>query len=145
MSQVTLKRQQGVQFVIGFGEDRHLISDAKPPIGRGQGADSEQLLAAAVTNCLCASLAFSLAKYKNPEVGMHATSTLQALPNADGRLRVSGIEIEIRLAAAKAALRWLDRVLAQYESFCTVTQSVRRAINVTVRIVDSDGEVLSAH
>jgi hypothetical protein len=37
----------------------HLLTDASPPLGKGAGPDSEMLLAAAVANCLCASLAFA--------------------------------------------------------------------------------------
>ena len=38
----------------------------------------------------------------------------------------------------------LDRALAQFEEFCIVTQSVRSAIPVTVRVVDRAGAVLKA-
>jgi hypothetical protein len=49
------------------------------------------------------------------------------------------IEVEIRLGAAAADLRQLDRALAQFEDFCVVTQSVRAAIPVGVKVFDSDG------
>ena len=43
------------------------------------------------------------------------------------------------LGAPFASFRFLDRALAQFEDFCVVTQSVRVAIPVTVRIFDGNG------
>lgn len=40
-----------------------------------------------------------------------------------------------------ADLEHFDRVLAQFEQFCIVTQSVREGVEVAVRIVDADGVV----
>jgi hypothetical protein len=39
-------------------------------------------------------------------------------------------------------LQHLDRVLEQFEEFCTVTQSVRAGIPVTVHVIDASGAVL---
>ena len=41
-----------------------------------------------------------------------------------------------------AELEHLDRVLAQFEEFCTVTQSVRQGIPVTVQVRDATGATL---
>ena len=38
----------------------------------------------------------------------------------------------------------LDRILGQFEEFCIVTQSVRAAIPVDVRVLDKVGTVLEA-
>ena len=62
--------------------------------------------------------------------------------NAQGRQRVGSIDVEIKLGDAAASLRLLERALAQYEDFCVVTQSVRAALQVDVRVVDSTGLVL---
>ena len=37
----------------------------------------------------------------------------------------------------------LERALAQFEDFCVVTQSVRAAFPVDVRVLDSAGTVLT--
>jgi len=41
-------------------------------------------------------------------------------------------------------LEQLERVLDQFESFCTVTQSVGQGIPIQVRVLDGDGRVLTA-
>ena len=59
-----------------------------------------------------------------------------------GRLRILGIHASIHLGVVASSLQHLDRALAQFEEFCTVTQSVRQAIPVRVTVVDADGATL---
>jgi organic hydroperoxide reductase OsmC/OhrA len=98
---------------------------------------------AAVGNCLTASLAFSLRKYKNAEVAMQATVDARLAPNEQGRLRMNSMSVVIRLGVPMASLRLAERALAQYEDFCVVTQSVRAAIPVDVKVFDSEGAPLT--
>ncbi len=139
---VGLALEGGLRFRVDFGS-AVVTTDAPPPLGAGLGPDSEQLLMAAVANCLAGSLAFSLRKYRNPELPIHAQAEAQVGPDAQGRLRVRGIDVELRLGVPAAGLRLLERALAQYENHCVVTQSVRAAIPVAVRVVDGDGVVLA--
>ena len=62
--------------------------------------------------------------------------------NAAGRLRIGGIDVAITLGAAAASMPRLDRVLAQFEPFCTVSESVQAGIPVTVSLTDVDGTPL---
>ena len=143
---IELNLQADYRFEIDF---RHpgaplLVTDATPPLGAGAGPDAEQLLIAAVANCLSTSLLFSLRKFKNEVGTMRTVADAKLVRNEQNRLRVGGIEVEIRLGVAAAALKQLDRALAQFEDFCVVTQSVRAAIPVQVRILDGEGHVLKA-
>lgn len=139
---VDLTLDGGYRFRVQFA-GATLTTDATPPLGEGHGPDSEMLLAAAVANCLSGSLAFSLRKFRNPEVPIRARAEAQVGPDASGRSRVRSIDVEIRLGVPASTLRLLERALAQYEDHCVVTQSVRAAIPVTVRVVDADGSVLA--
>ena len=142
---IALTLRAAYQFTVDFGLDGvpPLATDATPPLGSGHGPDSERLLMAAVGNCLAASLAFSLRKFKNDAVGIKATVSAELARNEHGRLRVHGMAVDIVLDEVAAALRLLDRALAQYEDFCVVTQSVRAAIPVTVRVFDGAGVLLT--
>lgn len=142
---ITLSLEADYRFQVDFGLAGvpSLRTDATPPLGHGQGPDSERLLMAAVANCLSASLAFSLRKFKNHDVPMHTSARGQLGRNERGRLRMHGIAVEIRLGVPAAGLRLLERALAQYEDFCVVTQSLRGAIPVTAMVFDSDGAQLS--
>ncbi len=59
--------------------------------------------------------------------------------NAEGRLRVLEIKAILTLGVPAASLAHLDRVLGQFESYCTVTQSVSQGIAVSVEVVDALG------
>jgi hypothetical protein len=50
----------------------------------------------------------------------------------------------LHLGVPAAQLAQLDRVLDQFESFCTVTQSVGQGIPIQVRVLDADGLVLKS-
>ncbi|URI07921.1 OsmC family protein [Aquincola tertiaricarbonis] len=143
---VTLALRSELRFEVDFGLAcvPRLSTDAMPPLGQGGGPDSEMLLMAAVGNCLSASLAFSLRKFRNDEVPMRATVDAILARDERGRLRVRSLAVDIHLGVPASALRLVDRAVAQYEDFCTVTQSVRAAIPVAVRVFDSAGAELSA-
>lgn len=142
---VVLELKTGYCFDVRFADPASstLTTDAMPPLGGGAGPDSEMLLMAAVGNCLAASLAFSLRKYKNDEVPIRATVNARLARNESGRLRVSALSVQIRLGVPASGLRLLQRALEQYEDFCVVTQSVRAAIPVEVQVIDGEGRVLS--
>ena len=142
---ITLVLRDAYRFAVDFGTPgaAALLTDVKPPLGTGANPDSEQLLVAAVANCLSSSLLFSLRKFRNEAVPMRTTADATLSRNAQGRLRVAGIEVAIRLGVAGSTLRQLDRALAQFEDFCVVTQSVRAAIPVEVRVFDDSGALLT--
>ena len=52
-------------------------------------------------------------------------------------MRVTRMQVTVKLGAAAAAIHNLDRVLAQFEGFCTVAQSVGQGIPIEVSVFDS--------
>ena len=134
-------RQTGAYvFTVEFGHGLpELLTDEAPPIGGGAGPFPEQVLVAGVANCLCASLVFALGKFRQDAGGMEAEATCRVERNAAGRLRISGIDVGIRLGAAAEAMPRIDRVLEQFERFCTVSESVKAGIPVAVSVVDGTG------
>ena len=119
-----------------------LITDEPAPLGGDAGPNPERILATAVANCLASSLLFAMRKFKNQPAALRGTAVVHTQRNADKRLRISGIDVELRLAEAAADLTMLPRILDQFEAFCVVTQSVRAAFPVQVRVLDRDGVVL---
>ncbi len=119
-----------------------LQADEGPPLGGGAGPTPVQLLAAAVGNCLSASLLFALRKFKQAPEPIACAVDAQVGRNADGRLRVLGLDVRLTLGVPAAQLEHLDRVLATFEAYCTVTQSVNAAIPVTLSVFDSLGAQL---
>jgi uncharacterized OsmC-like protein len=135
-----LKQEQDYRFAIDFGEGKPLVyGDEPPPLGKATGASPSQLLAAAVGNCLADSLLFALRKFKQKPEPIQAAVTATIDRNAENRLRVVGIDVKLTLGVAGASLEHLDRALAQFEEFCTVSQSVRLGIPLAVEVYDSGG------
>lgn len=140
---VHLTQQHDYRFAVQFGgEAPDLLTDEPAPLGAGLGPSPVQLLCAAVGNCLSDSLLFALRKFKQSPDPITATVRAEVGRNAEGRMRVLSILAELQLGVPAQELAHLDRVLEQFEAFCTVTQSVGQGISVTTRVSDSTGRVL---
>lgn len=140
---VVLRQQQDFQFTIDFGTGQPpLIGDEHPPLGRGRGPTPVQLLAAAVGNCLSDSLLFALRKFKQAPEPIRCEVTAEIGRNAENRLRVLGLDVVLTLGVPAAGLQHLDRVLEQFEAFCTVGASVAQGIPLHVSVFDASGQQL---
>lgn len=139
-AKVTLEQQEDFHFAIGFGDAIPVLhADETPPLGKGAGPSPDQLLAAAVGNCLSDSLLFALRKFKQAPEPIRTEVEATVGRNAENRLRVQRIAVRITLGVAGATLQHLDRALAQFEAFCTVAESVRQGIAIDVEVYDSTG------
>lgn len=137
---VRLTQERDYRFRIDFGEGIPAIhGDEPPPLGGRSGASPVQLLAAAVGNCLSDSLLFALRKFKQNPEPIHCEVVANVGRNAENRLRVLALHAKITLGVPAAQLQHLDRVLATFETYCTVTQSVGQGIPVTVEVTDAAG------
>lgn len=137
---VTLEQESGYRFALQFGGAIPVVhSDHEPPLGKGEGPSPLQMLAAAVANCLSASLYFALRKFHESPEPLTASAWARVGRNEGNRLRVQRIDVRIALGAPAAAFTHLERALAQFEDFCTVTASVRAAVEVAVEVYDSEG------
>ena len=121
-----------------------LLTDESPPLGGDAGPSPSRMLAAAVANCLSASLLFAMRKFGNEPGPLRTRATTTLARNAQNRWRVGRIAVEIHLGRAAAEFKQIERILAQFEDYCVVTQSVRAAIPVDVQVLDSQGTVLKS-
>jgi len=139
-AKVQLEQQEDFHFAIRFGDGIPLLhSDEHPPLGKGAGPSPDQLLAAAVGNCLSASLLFALRKFKQAPEPIRTEVEATTGRNEANRLRILRIAVRLTLGVPAASLQHLDRVLSQFEQFCTVTESVKQGIPVDVEVYDSTG------
>ena len=140
---ITLRQQQDYQFQVDFGEGiPPLLADEPAPLGTGQGPSPVQLLAAAVGNCLSDSLLFALRKFKQTPEPLHCTVDAEIGRNEQKRLRVLKMTAALHLGVPASSLEHLDRVLDQFEAYCTVTQSVGQGISIELHVFDSTGKRL---
>lgn len=141
MENVQITQQRDYRFENRFGEQAPSVySDEPPPLGGGSGPSPVQLLAAAVGNCLSASLLFALRKFKQAPEPITARVEPEVGRNDQKRLRVLRLKVRLDLGVPAGRLEHLDRALAQFEEFCTVTQSVRACVPVELEVYDSEGK-----
>jgi organic hydroperoxide reductase OsmC/OhrA len=136
-----LSRQQDYRFNVEFelAGVPDLQLDEPAPLGAGEGPNASRILAAAVANCLSASLLFCLGKFKQEPGEVIANVTGKMVRNEKGRLRVGGFEVDIRL---RENVERLEHCAQQFEDFCVVTDSVRNGIPVNVRVLDAAGQLI---
>ncbi len=119
-----------------------IVMDEPPPLGNRGGPNASRMLAAAVANCLSASLLFCLAKADVPAESVKTAVTCKLVRNEKGRLRIGGFDVRIEVADALRESSRLKRCLGLFEDFCVVTASVRQGIPVTVDVTDEGGATL---
>jgi uncharacterized OsmC-like protein len=139
--EIALTQQDGYRFEVRFDGPAvpPLVVDEHPPLGGDAGPSPMRMLAVAVAHCLSASLLFALRKFRNDPGTMRTIVRAQMTRNEAKRLRVGRIEVDLHLGKPAAELQMLERILAQFEDFCTVTQSVRGAFPVDVCVYDAAG------
>ncbi|BDX21825.1 hypothetical protein TUM22923_11460 [Polynucleobacter sp. TUM22923] len=140
---VRLVQQSDYQFAIYFNEEQDpIFGDEPPPLGKSQGATPSQFLLAGVANCLSDSLLFALRKFKQNPEPIQTKAHCNIGRNDQNRLRILAIHVEIQIGVPGSTLENLDRVLAQFQDFCTVSSSVSLGIPVNVTVIDSDDRTL---
>jgi len=129
----------GYEFKIKFCKEDlpELIMDEPIPLGKGEHPNAGLLLAAAVGNCLSASLTYCLSRARAEVKGVSADVFTTLGRNERGRLRITSIRIQLfpELDDPKK----LERCRDIFEDFCIVTQSVREGIPVQVVVETPTG------
>lgn len=140
---VKLVQQEDFKFAIHFSETLPpFVADEPPPLGNSVGPSPAQLLAAAVANCLSDSLIFALRKFKQDPAPIETIASCNVGRNPENRMRVLSINVQITLGVPAQSLENLDRVLGQFQDFCTVSSSINPHIPVQIEIFDSQGDQL---
>jgi organic hydroperoxide reductase OsmC/OhrA len=138
---VTLEQIAGLEFRVKFDwpDAGELLMDEPVPLGRQRGPNASRLLAAAVGNCLTASLLFCLQRGKVELGPVRTAVTGEISRNEKGRLRIGGLEVTIHLPVDASDRPRLERCLGLFEDYCVVTASVRQGIRVKVEVLDAAG------
>ena len=108
--------------------------DEPAPLGEGSAPQAVDVLSAAIGNCLAASLAFCLRRARVPFTALEAHVETEVTRDERGRMRIGGVTVELQPELADGDPAGLERCKALFEDFCTVTASVRRGIQVDVRV-----------
>jgi uncharacterized OsmC-like protein len=139
---ITLNLARAYEFVAEFPdvpEAPAILLDEPPPLGDDRGPNAAAVLGAAVGNCLAASLAFCLRKSRSELDGLTAHVTTHVGRDDAGKLRITGIDVELEPDIADQDAPRLARCEDLFERFCIVTESVRRGIPVNVTVNERRG------
>lgn len=132
----TLTGGEGYRFTVDFDQPGvpPLLVDEPPPLGDGDGPNPARLLAAAVANCLSASLLYCLRKSRVEPTAFRATVEGELARNEDKRLRIDRLTVRLHPTLSEDELRRVERCTGLFEDFCIVTQSVRNGLEVDVHV-----------
>lgn len=122
-----------------------LAMDEPAPLGKDSGPNAARVLAAAIGNCLSASLLFCARKGRIELGPIHSTVTVRTGRNERGRLRIQGVRVSIDPHVADAARQQALRCLDLFEDYCVVTQSIRQGIPVEVSVQGLEELRVSPH
>lgn len=132
----TLKRIEGYKFRAEFdaGGLPDLVVDELKPIGEGAAPNPTRLLSVAVGHCLSSSLLYCLAKARIRVINLETKIKTTSERNEEGYLRIKNLYIQMNLDVDEKNKTRVSRCLDIFENYCTVTQSVRKGIAVTVDV-----------
>lgn len=133
---ISVDQVRDYEFRIRFDKPHQpeLLVDEPTPLGRDSGPNASRLLAAAIGNCLSASLLFCVRKARVDLLGLRTEVKVQIVRTENKRLRVGAVEVVIEPGLADADKEKAARCIGLFEDFCTVTQSIRDGIDVRVAV-----------
>jgi uncharacterized OsmC-like protein len=126
----------GYQFNVESDVDyipNFLVDETKPD-GEGSGPNPPRLLAAAVGHCMSSSLIYCLKKARISVRDIETTVKTSLFHNENGNLRIRSIDVQISLKVDEEDEPRVHRCLTLFEDYCTVTQSIRKGIEVNVHV-----------
>ena len=131
-----LKLLDGYRFRVEFDVEEipNIIVDELKPLGENSGPNPTRLLSTAVGHCLSSSLLYCLRRSRVNVRNLETTVEAKTKSNEEEQRRIEKLEIQVHLNVDEKDKARVSRCLEIFENYCTVTQSVRRGIDVTVNI-----------
>ncbi len=133
----TLQVEQvdGFDFRVRFDKEQYkeLRMDEPAPLGQDTAPNPARILAAAIGDCLSASLVFCLKRRGVVIDGLRSEVRVQLVRNESKRLRIGNVEVSLH-PRDPISDEAMDACLKTFEDFCVVTQSVREGIDVKVNV-----------
>jgi uncharacterized OsmC-like protein len=133
---ILVDRTRDFEFRVQFDKDEYaeLMMDEPVPIGHDKGPNATRVLAAAIGNCLSASLMFCLQRSKLEFNSIRAEVTPRIARNEEGRWRVEHINVKIVVNSQEGDSKRFQRCADIFENYCIVTSSIRQGVPVDVTI-----------
>lgn len=132
---IQVEQKDGFEFTVRFDKEQfaELQLDEPPPLGKDAAPNAARVLAAAIGNCLSASLVFCMQRSGLKTQGLRSDVKVQIVRNEQRRLRIGNVAVTLH-PKVPAGTEQLVKCLPIFEDFCTVTQSIRDGIHVDVHV-----------
>jgi uncharacterized OsmC-like protein len=134
---VIMTQVEGFEFRVRFDKEQYedLYMDEPAPLSSDEAPNAARILAAAIGNCLSASLMFCMQRKGGKKLeNLSSSVDMEIVRNEHKRLRVGRVNVELH-PEVDADDEGLARCQEVFEDFCLVTQSVREGIAVDVAVV----------
>ena len=130
-----IEQVDGFEFRVRFDKPDYaeLRMDEPAPLGRDSAPNPARILAAAIGDCLSASLLFCTRRAGVAVLGMRAEVEVEIVRNENKRLRVGRVGVRLHPKLAEDAAAFAS-CMDMFEDFCVVTQSVRDGLKVDVEV-----------
>ena len=132
---IHVEQVDGFDFRVRFDKEEYaeLRMDEPAPLGQDTAPNPARIVAAAIGDCLSASLVFCLKRRGVAVSGLRSEVRVQLVRNEKKRLRIGKVAVSIH-PQSPIPDEALDACLKTFEDFCVVTQSVREGIDVSVDV-----------
>jgi uncharacterized OsmC-like protein len=132
---VHIEQISGYEFRVKFDKPQYpeLHLDEPPPLGKDTGPNPARVLAAAIGDCLSASLLFCLSRSGIHLSDLKSDVHVEIVRNEQKRLRIGKIDVKLHPRVDGDAAQLMN-CLEAFEDFCVVTQSVRQGLEVNVSV-----------
>ena len=133
---VSMKREKDFVFNVDFGLDGlDFKMDEPEPVGGDAGPNASKVLAAAMGNCLTASLLFCLNKARAEVGGIETNVEGKMRRNEQGRWRIAEINVDIspEINTEEFGSQY-ERCHNLFEDFCIVSKSIQEGIPINVEV-----------
>lgn len=137
---IIVERVKNFEFRVCFDnpEFDNWTLDEPSPLGDSKGPNATRTLAAAIGNCLSASLMFCLQRSKLEVDSMRAEVTPTTARNEEGRWRIQHLDVKVHITMAEDDPKRFQRCVDIFENYCIVTSSVRQGIPVDLEVIRGD-------
>lgn len=133
-----MEKLEGFKFVIDFRKetipDLMMDEPEEVPGGESKGPTASMLLAAAIGNCLSASLNFCLTKKNIPVSGFKTKVQVVRERNDKGFWRISEVNVDLMPEVESLGDPATKRCIDIFRNYCVVSASIEEGININVNI-----------
>jgi len=137
---IRVEQTKDFEFTVRFDKEQFapIQFDEPPPLGGDAAPNAARVLAAAIGNCLSASLVFCAKKAGTKLDKVKTDVHVEIVRNEKRRLRIGKVRVRIDPGVPMDDAS-VAGCLATFEDFCIVTQSVRAGVDVEVEVGPRSG------